>query len=122
VSDDFLADFQRDWDAGLRQLTTELEGASFDAATDGIRAAQESHPYTDRTGDLTGYATPAEDVQRGERGASMQWPMPYASFVDKGTSRSAAYPFVPLAMQVATTSLEANAERAADNIAALLSE
>ncbi len=46
----------------------------------------------------SGEVVPADAVVfNGDVSALMQWPQPYASFVDQGTQRSKPYPFTPQA-------------------------
>jgi hypothetical protein len=101
------------WKGEIAHLEGELQVASWQAASDGVSAERRDHPYTDRTYDLTNTATPESD-ENGE--ADMVWPQEYASFVDEGTSRSAAYPFTPLAKDAAAKSIEAGARAAVDHI------
>lgn len=118
---DMLDDLKAAWAPALAELESELADASFVAAGVGVQAAQQSHPYTDRTGDLTGTAEAADDARNGKRGALMVWPMPYGEYVDKGTSRSKAYPFTPIAREAADTALQGLAQTAADRFASRLS-
>lgn len=99
-------------DSALRDLTEDLHKAGIKAAEDGVLAAKQEHPYTDRTGDLTGNAHVEEDHAKG--GGIMTWPEEYASFVDKGTVRSKKYPFSPRATSAASYSLEVKAQEALD--------
>lgn len=72
----------------------------------GAKAARERHPYTNRTGDLE-RETQGEIVAAGPGFADgeIKADMPYASFVDKGTSRSRAYPFMIIAEEQAASTL-----------------
>ena len=103
--------------AAMPELEANVERANIQAAEEGIRAAQTEHPYTDRTGDLTGEAHVEPD---GNGKALMVWPMEYATFVDEGTSRAAAYPFTPLAEKVAADALPAKVEAAVEEFAATI--
>lgn len=96
--------------AASRKLADDLHAAGMKAAQAGIDAEKAYHPYTDRTHDLTDTAHVEEDVADG--GGVMLWPMPYADYVDQGTSTSRPYPFTPLAMQVADRELEEEAKAA----------
>lgn len=117
--------FRRRVDAALSRLHVNLRGGVLDAAKQGINEAKRNHPYTDRTGTLSGYresedggATSAEQVDGlpdGEEAADMVWPPDYASFVDKGTSRSRAYPYTPQAREHAEKALQRNTERAVES-------
>lgn len=119
--DDILADLRIAWGSAYYDLQDELADASFIAAGVGVAEAQAKHPYTDRTGNLTGTATPADTIDQGERGALMAWPMPYGTYVDEGTTRSKAYPFTPVAADAAETSLQGLTEVAAERFARRLS-
>lgn len=81
-------------------LVPALDTAALNAAREGVRAAQQDHPYTDRTMDLTQTAK-AERGRPGSGEAVMVWEMPYAGFVDEGTSRAKPYPFTPIARREA---------------------
>lgn len=106
-----LDELQRDWGATVDELESDLRDASREAATAGVQEAQNNHPYTDRTYQLTetAHVEPYKDVD-GAGVADMVWSKDYASFVDKGTSRSGPYPFTPQASERAESSLERGAE------------
>lgn len=104
--------------SALHDLTEELHHAGMDAAEQGVLAAKQEHPYTDRTGDLTGNAHAEEDLAQG--GGIMTWPEDYASYVDKGTSRARPYPFTPRAQSAAEFALEAKTQEAIDRFVARL--
>lgn len=91
-----------------------LKKASVNAAFDGLGAVKARHPYTDRTHNLTDNSEVIDDPHGG---AFMHWPENYANFVDKGTRRSAAYPFTPLAKKVADKALNDNTKEAVDRFA-----
>lgn len=97
----------------VTDLVRDLDRAAMDAARDGVQAAQQDHPYTDRTQQLTNTAHPAHSTTFGE--ADMVWDMEYASFVDKGTRRADPYPFTPIARKAAAASLERRVSRAIQN-------
>ena len=109
-----LAELEVEWQAGCAQLDRDLETASFQAAKDGVESMKDSHPYTDRTGNLTG----SMNANALAVGAEMRVEMPYAGFVDKGTSRNRPYPFTPLAERTAENSLNVRAAFAAEDLAA----
>lgn len=90
--------------AAVDDLEADLERSAYSAAEDGIVRAQQDHPYTDQTGDLTETAHAERGHERGT--ADMVWPQPYAGYVDRGTSRAKAYPFTPQAQEAAAASLE----------------
>lgn len=109
--------FAESWDRHYATLKGYLDKAPLAAAQHGVRAAQEDHPYTDRTYQLTETARALPHRFEGEgdvEGAAMMWSKPYANFVDKGTSRSKPYPFTPRAIEVAEESLNAQAEAFVD--------
>lgn len=64
-----------------------------------VNDARNDHPYKDRTGNLTNSIVPGEVViDDKEVTAYVQARMQYASFVEFGTSRARAYPFLTPAM------------------------
>lgn len=90
------------------RLEPELRVASLEAARAGVEAARETHPYTDRTTDLSNnsYAEQAGAGSLNDYDAEMVWPEDYASLVDRGTEHSNPYPFTPLAKKVAKATLK----------------
>lgn len=78
-----------------REVANELRFAVKAAAEEGARFSRQSHPYQDHTYHLTD-TTNGRLLTFDARSATavIEWPMPYASYVDKGTSRARAYPFV----------------------------
>lgn len=64
-----------------------------------VNSARTDHPYKDRTGNLTNSIQPG-NVEVSEQGvtAYVEARMSYASFVEFGTSRAHAYPFLTPAM------------------------
>ena len=105
-----LDELVADWHRECASLDTELARGAMKAAGDGIAFAKAHHPYTDRTGNLTDSAH-VNPKSGGD--AEMVWPMPYAGFVDEGTSRAKEYPFTPGASLVASSELDANSDKAA---------
>lgn len=95
-------ELQAHWDSELATTSRDLIEVGLDAAREGVAAAQAEHAYTDRTHNLTNNAH-VEQEYDGE--AYMVWPQEYASFVDRGTSTNAAYPFTPIAEQRAEHTL-----------------
>lgn len=64
-----------------------------------INDARSDHPYTDRSGNLTQSIQPgAIEISDDEVSAYVEARMQYASFVEFGTSRAKAYPFLTPAM------------------------
>lgn len=103
-----LAELQAQWAREIGTLEKDLKGAAVLAAHEGVDAAKRTHPYTDRTYQLTDTAR----VEPRQDGAAMVWPKKYASFVDKGTSRAKAYPFGIVAVVAAGAALKDLAEDA----------
>ena len=102
-----------DWHRECATLTTNLGRGAMKAAGEGVAEAKANHPYTDRTGDLTA-SSHVNPLSGGD--AEMVWPMPYAGYVDEGTSRSRPYPYTPGAVKVAGEALDANSDKAAQAI------
>jgi hypothetical protein len=102
----------------MRDLLRDIDQATMDAARSGVWEAQQDHPYTDRTQQLTNTAHP----EKGKVGEShMVWPMFYAGFVNDGTSRSRPYPFVPIALAKAREVLEEKIKKAVERMATAVS-
>lgn len=110
-ADEWLARVQSAW----VQLERDLADGNYKAATAGVVEAQQDHPYTDRTQQLTNTAHPSREPGGM---ASMNWPMFYAVFVNYGTSRSKPYPFVPIAKRKAAEDVRFHAKRAIASFAA----
>ena len=110
-----LGDFVRDALAAVHELEEDLLTASTDAADEAVTAMQTSHPYTDRTYNLSGNQTVLPvDAPDGGREAELHVVAPYATFVNDGTRRSAAYPFIPLGEETAERELNERARAAVD--------
>lgn len=118
-----LDELLRTWSAETSRLEKDLEEAGWQAGKVGVQAAQDSHPYTDRTDMLTGTATcvPPYPCDAGGNAAGMWWPQDYASYVDKGTSRSRPYPFTPRATKTARLELEHLTARCVEDFESRLS-
>lgn len=108
-ADQWLAQVTAAW----HQLGSDLVEGNFQAAKAGVWEAQQDHPYTDRTQDLTNTAHPIYNFD-GQGNAAMNWPMFYAPFVNFGTSRSKPYPFVPIAKRKADADLKWHTRRAVE--------
>ncbi len=92
--------------SGMDELVRNLSNYSKKAIEGVVRAAQISqalvvndarsdHPYIDRTGNLTNsIQAGAVEVSDNKVEAEVQARMEYASFVEYGTSRARAYPFL----------------------------
>lgn len=102
-----------DWHRECATLDTNLGRGAMKAAGEGVAEAKANHPYTDRTGDLT--ASSHVNPKSGDD-AEMVWPMGYAGYVDEGTTRSKPYPYTPGAVVKATSELEANSDKAAQDL------
>lgn len=64
-----------------------------------VNDAKNDHPYKDRTGNLTNSIQPGiVQITDAEVDAYVEARMQYASFVEFGTSRAHAYPFLTPAM------------------------
>lgn len=84
-------------------------------ARDAAERARASHPYTDRTGNLTASIGPRENFTRGdvvEGGVEAQ--MPYASFIEEGTTTIDALPYLGPALTLAAESADAQLMDALD--------
>lgn len=111
--------FEREWETSMQRFAARLDDVSLEAARAGVVEAQQDHPYTDRTQNLTNtaYARKAAGGRgaggrfEASGGAYMAWPMFYGSYVDQGTSRSRPYPFTPKAERAAQRELRKGIER-----------
>ncbi len=64
-----------------------------------VNDARSDHPYKDRTGNLTNSIQPGEVIITDQEvTAFVEARMQYATFVEFGTSRAQAYPFLTPAM------------------------
>lgn len=88
-------------DAFVAELSAALDDelpTAMDNTAEAVAAtARAEHPYTDRTGDLTAsiQALPAQgSAMGGTLHGLVMAGTEYASFVEKGTSRSAPYPYL----------------------------
>lgn len=99
------------------QVMRGVSGAVRQAVEAGAGAAQVQHPYKDQTGALTysieGQSTTAgSDFVEGTIVAGA----PYASFVNDGTSRAQAFPFMPVAERMAAETLEAELQAVLERV------
>lgn len=109
--DELIADVN---EAAL-ECEKDMGAASLAAADYGVRVMQESHPYTDRTYNLSGgMHTEPVNGPNGAPEAEIVVPATYAKYVDEGTSRNRPYPFTPLGAHAAGEALEQEAEKALD--------
>jgi len=90
-----------------------LPGVVEQWAQGAARHARAEHPYTDRTGNLTASieALPARYVGEHVEGGVVAG-MDYASYVDEGTTRARAYPYMEPARVATEPYVEEIAERA----------
>lgn len=97
----------------LEDETLEALPGVIDGWSAGVAAsARADHPYTDRTGSLTGSieALPARDVGGRVEGGVVAG-MSYASYVENGTERSRPYPYLAPAARDTEPYAEEIAER-----------
>ena len=96
-----------DWGRACAVIVVGLKSAVDKAIEEGAQEARDTHRYTDRTGDLT------ESI--GDRLISLtaygaegviEATMDYASYVENGTSRARAFPFMGQAYLKAERVLE----------------
>lgn len=104
-------EFESAWKSAMVDLQHDLDEASTEAAQAGVDAVKASHPYTDRTGDLTGTARQEKNYVLG--GADMVWPEDYADFVD----RKKTFNFTANASRVAEAELRAKVEGVSEKAA-----
>lgn len=97
-------DFESAWKSAMSDLQHDLDEASTEAAQAGIDAVKTSHPYTDRTGNLTGTAHQEKNYALG--GADMVWGEDYAGYVDG----KPAFNFTDKASTIAEAELRAKVE------------
>lgn len=101
------SDLGSEWSKTCGDFVRELRPVVDKACKDGAKHAQEHHPYQDHTYHLTDTVDgKVESTDAHGAEGSITWPQEYASFVDEGTSRSAAYPFADEAEKVAEAELE----------------
>ncbi len=82
-----------------------------------VNDAKSDHPYKDRTGNLTNSIQPgAVEISDTEVVAYVEARMAYATFVEFGTSRAAAYPFLTPAVIRQADNFKKNIAREVDAI------
>lgn len=104
---DNWAQFAHDFEEAVEAIATSARYGVEAGAREVIERAKSAHPYTDRTGDLTDSI--GEDGWRFDRRSAqvdVVAAMPYASFVERGTSRSRAYPFLEWRIPEAERSID----------------
>lgn len=99
--------FEGDWATAFDYLVQDIEHAAQEAAEAAIDEMQRNHPYTDRTGQLTG-GMYVRDGQRTRLRCTkfVEFIAPYAKFVNDGTVRSRPYPFLPQGVEAAQKRLD----------------
>lgn len=114
--------YEANVNTALDELDDDLDRGGVEAAQEGVDAAKNFHPYEDHTPDdgLTDSAHVEKNHATG--GGIMTWPVTYADFVDRGTSRANPYPFTPLAEQVAERGLEYKTQEAVARFKAKLEQ
>ncbi len=102
--DDLLGTYESEID----KFSLDLVDCVLDASVAGVEAMQQTHPYTDRTNKLTlGMHCKLFGPQtKSFKCAVIQFKAPYAKFVNDGTVKTKAYPFLPLGEKVAEDKLE----------------
>ena len=74
---------------------------------------QDNHPYQDQTGNLTNNMhVEGANAPDGTPEAEVVVPEEYAAYVNDGTSRNRAYPFMPLGEYAAEEALHDNTAKA----------
>lgn len=93
---------------GREAMSRELMDIVLDAADAAVLEMQLNHPYTDRTQMLSGgmQVKPGRE-SRYTASATIVFLAKYAKFVNDGTVRSRAYPFIPQGMDAAQRVLDA---------------
>lgn len=101
------SDLEKAWREACREFVDETRQVAVKAADDGAAHSRESHPYQDHTYHLTDTTVGKLEAFDGDGAtAEIVWVQDYASYVDQGTSRAAAKPFVDDATKVAKAALE----------------
>lgn len=96
-----LGDFAEAWARAEAELTIDLAACADGAAQAGIEAYQANHPYTDRTGLLSGIGQDGPYHRPGRRSrwqstTVIEFEAPYANIVNDGSKTARPYPFVPI--------------------------
>lgn len=94
------SDLEGSWKGTLNEITLEMARDVQTACEEAIVEEQSEHPYQDHTYHLTDTAN-GKIESADYKGATgvLEWPMDYASYVDQGTSRAQAFPFVERTQQ-----------------------
>jgi hypothetical protein len=97
----------REWGEACGEIAEDLAHAVKTAVDAGAKHSQHDHHYQDHTYHLTDTTEgKLESHDRDGAVGVIVWPTDYASYVDKGTSRSRPYPFADKAEKVADEVLE----------------
>lgn len=115
-------ELERAWNDATAHLDQNAQFVALYAAEGAVQAMQKRHPYTDRTGTLSGTMhaeREGDTVLDGDRAHVAQAVVPadYASYVNNGTSRSRAFPFLPRGEQAAQRIGEREMDDACDQFA-----
>lgn len=111
--DKLVRNLSRFSDAALKGIVTASEMSQAMIVND----ARSDHPYTDRTGNLTNSIQPGEIIVTDKDvTAYVEARMQYATFVEFGTSRAVAYPFLTPAMLRQASNFRKNVARALQEV------
>ena len=117
-----LSGIEKACQAGQHVFTRTAERAADKAAEEGLQEAKDKQRFQNRTHDLESQAeSKLVRVSRDEAEAEIVWPVPYASFVDGGTSKMQGYGFAGDAAQKAERVLIRETEIGAEELEAVLS-
>lgn len=96
-----------DLSAAIDDFGTDLREAVMRAGESAVQEMQQNHPYQDQTQRLTGGMQCRQGRQtRYTAQAEVTFEAPYAKYVNDGTVKSRAYPFLPQGMRAAELELE----------------
>jgi hypothetical protein len=98
------SELDRAVEENVPKLEEDLHAGALEAAKQGVKAEQTTHPYTDRTWNLTNTAHAEADPE----GAVMMWPADYAGILN----RRSKYKFTPIARRTAKEFDKKNADEA----------
>lgn len=102
-----ISGFEADIVRGMENLTHDLEWMVTQAGEAGIEEMQHNHPYTDQTYKLSGGMHITDgDFTRTRCTKYIDFLAEYAGFVNDGTSKSKAYPFLPQGITAAQKRLD----------------
>lgn len=111
----FARELERELSAFERRAIDGIETAVARAGEIVADEARDSHPYTDRSYELTESIRGMDPVSTGDKAVGgVIADTPYARYVDEGTERMAARPFLAPALERAMPRVEAEAARVMD--------